>query len=377
MLEEARGIGALARAGMRPRRTVIFASWDGEEAGLAGSTAWTTAHEAALRDHAAIYINSDTNARGTIEGDGEPVLGPLFNGVARDVIDPERQVSAYERKRDLLLVDGAVKPADATADLVIPPLGSGTDFDSFSQHVGIPSIDLSFGNEIVWGSYHSNDDTFAAFTRFEDPGYRYGIALAHVGGRMILRTANADLLPVRFTPLATAIASYVTDLDDEITTMRADAAKRALLTQLNAYTIASDPQAPEQSFGGTDVVPPIDLTPLTAAVARLQRSATTCDGLLDHATPAQIALAAHLDALIRSTERALLDPAGLPHRPWRRNEITAPGRYTGYAPKTLPYAREAVEARDWDGAHAGVVTIAAAIDRFTAAVDHISAALAP
>jgi len=376
MLEEARGIGALARAGMRPRRTVIFASWDGEEAGLAGSTAWSTAHEADLRAHAAIYINSDTNARGTIEGDGEPVLGPLFNGVARDVIDPERNVSAYERKRDFQLVEGTVKPADATADIVIPPLGSGTDFDSFSQHVGIPSLDLSFGDEIPWGSYHSDYDTFAAFTRFEDPGFRYGIALAQTGGRMILRTANADLLPYRFAPLATAIGSYVTDLDDEITKMRADAAKRAVLTQLDAYRIASNPDQPEQSFGETGVVPPIDLTPLTGALARLQKSAAACDALLDRATPAQIAQAASIDALVRSTERALLDPNGLPGRPWRRNEITAPGRYTGYAPKTLPYAREAVEARDWDAARTGVATIAAAIDRYTAAVDRVSAALA-
>jgi N-acetylated-alpha-linked acidic dipeptidase len=303
------------------------------------------------------------------------VFGALFNSVARDVVDPERNVSAYERKRDLQLIDGSVKPADVTADLVIQPLGSGTDFDSFSQHVGIPSLDLSYGDETVWGSYHSDYDTFAAFTRFEDPGFRYGILLAQTGGRMILRTANADLLPYRFTPLATAIAGYVADLDDEITAMRTDSAKRALLTQLNAYAIASDPQAPEQSFGGTGVVPPFDLTPLTAAVARLQRSAAACDALLAVATSAQLTQAATLDELIRSTERALLDPNGLPQRPWRRNEITAPGRYTGYAPKTLPYAREAVEARDWDAARSGVTTIAAAIDRYTAAVDQITAAL--
>jgi N-acetylated-alpha-linked acidic dipeptidase len=291
------------------------------------------------------------------------------------VTDPERRVSAYERKRDLQLVNGTVKPGDADADLVIQPLGSGTDFDSFSQHVGIQSIDLSYGNEIVWGSYHSDYDTFAAFTRFEDPGFRYGIALAQTGGRMILRTANADLLPYRFTPLASALASYLADLDDEIRTMRADSAKRALLTQLNAYAIASDPQSPEQSFGETGVVPPVDLTPIADAIARLQRSATTCDALLDNASPAQRARAASLDPLLRSTERAFLDPNGLPQRPWRRNEITAPGRYTGYAPKTFPYAREAVEARDWDAAHAGILTIAAAIDRFTAAVDRIVAEL--
>jgi N-acetylated-alpha-linked acidic dipeptidase len=303
------------------------------------------------------------------------VLGALFNSVARDVIDPERDVSAYERKRDLELVDGRLAPSDVDADLVIPPLGSGTDFDSFSQHVGIPSLDLSYGNEIPWGSYHSDYDTFAAFTRFEDPGFRYGVLLAQTGGRLILRTANADLLPYRFTPLAVAIGSYVTDLDDEIRTLRDASAKRALLTQLNAYTIASNPDAPEQSFGETGVVPPVDLSPLTDAVARLHRSALAADAQLANATAAQIAQAASLDVLLRSAEQAFLDPNGLPQRPWRRNEITAPGRYTGYAPKTLPAAREAIEARDWDAAHAGIVTIAAAIDRYTAAVDRISAAL--
>jgi N-acetylated-alpha-linked acidic dipeptidase len=168
----------------------------------------------------------------------------------------------------------------------------------------------------------------------------------------------------------------VSDLDDEIRTMRAASAKRAVLAQLDAYAIASDPQAPEQSFGETGVVPPIDLTPLTGAVARLQQSAAACDALLANATPAQMAQASSIDALLRSAEQALLDPNGLPQRPWRRNEITAPGRYTGYAPKTLPYAREAVEARDWDAARVGVLTIAAAIDRYTAAVDRIRAALA-
>jgi len=217
MLEEARAIGVLAKDGKPPRRTVIFTSWDGEEPGLLGSTAWTTAHADELQKHAVIYINTDTNDRGTIVGDGASVLTALYNSVARDLEDPERQVSVYERARDLQLVSGDRKIADADGDLTLDALGSGSDFNPFSAHLGIETIDFSYGGEPLSGLYHSNYDSFDAFTRFDDPGFVYGVLLAKTGGRMVLRTANADVLPYRFVPFATAVDGYVKSLDDEIT----------------------------------------------------------------------------------------------------------------------------------------------------------------
>ena len=373
MLEEARAIGALARAGARPRRTIVFASWDGEEPGLLGSTAWTTAHAADLTNHAVIYINTDTNDRGVLAGDGSSVLTALFNSVARDLTDPERHVSVYERARDALLVSGDRNVADVGADLALDPLGSGSDFNPFSAHLGIETIDLVYGGEVLGGLYHSNYDSFDAFTRFDDPGFFYGVLLAKTGGRLVLRTANADVLPYRFTPFATAVESYLASLDDEIKTARSDAERIELLRQLNAYTIASDPHVPERSSGPADIVPPIDLSQLTTAVARLKRSARACDERLATA-PANAAT--RVDELLFATERALLFGDGLPRRPWMRHQIMAPGRYTGYSAKTLPYVREAIEAGRWEEARDGVSVISGALDRYSTIVDQVSSALA-
>ena len=374
MLEEARAIAMLAKAGSRPRRTVIFASWDGEEPGLLGSTAWSTAHADDLQRHAVIYINTDTDDRGILTGDGSSVLTGLFNSVARDVVDPEHHVSAFERARDAQLVSGDRAVADADADLALDPLGSGSDFNPFSAHLGIETIDFAYGGEPIGGLYHSNYDSFDAFTRLDDPGFAYGLLMAKTGGRMILRTANADVLPYRFMPFATAVAGYVKNLDDEIAALRKHNQTRAALANLNAYVIASDPLAPEVAGPLGGAVPALDTSALGDALARLQESARACDARLATALATQ---APTIDALLRSSERALLDPAGLPRRPWMRHQIMAPGRYTGYSAKTLPYAREAVEAGAWDEARTGVTTIAAALNRYSDIIDQTTKALSP
>ncbi len=374
MLEEARAIAQLAKAGFRPRRTVIFASWDGEEPGLLGSTAWTRAHAEDLQRHAVIYINTDTDDRGILAGDGSSVLTALFNSVARDVIDPERHVSVYERARDAQLVSGDRALADLDTDLALEPLGSGSDFNPFSAHLGIETIDFAYGGEPLGGLYHSNYDSFDAFTRLDDPGFAYGLLMAKTGGRMILRTANADVLPYRFTPFATAVAGYVKNLDDEIATLRKKTESRAALAKLNAYAIASDPLAPEVTGRLGTAVPTIDTSALSDAIARLQASARACDARLATAPPTQ---AASVDTFLRSSERALLDPAGLPRRPWMRHQIMVPGRYTGYTAKTLPYAREAVEAGAWEEARTGITTIAAALNRYSDIIDQTTKALSP
>jgi N-acetylated-alpha-linked acidic dipeptidase len=374
MLEEARAIAMLAKDGSRPRRTAIFASWDGEEPGLLGSTAWSTAHADDLQRHAVIYINTDTDDRGILTGDGSSVLTALFNSVARDVVDPERHVSAYERARDAQLVSGDRALADLDTDLALDPLGSGSDFNPFSAHLGIETIDFAYGGEPVGGLYHSNYDSFDAFTRLDDPGFAYGMLMAKTGGRMILRTANADVLPYRFMPFATAVAGYVKNLDNEIATLRKHNQMQAALAKLNAYTIASDPLAPEVTGRVDDAVPAIDTSALGDAIARLQASARACDARLATAPATQ---APTIDALLRSSERALLDPAGLPRRPWMRHQIMGPGRYTGYTAKTLPYAREAIEAGAWDEARTGLTTIAAALNRYSDIIDQTTKALSP
>ena len=374
MLEEARAIAMLAKAGSQPRRTVIFASWDGEEPGLLGSTAWTTAHADDLQRHAVIYVNTDTDDRGILTGDGSSVLTALFNSVARDVIDPERHVSAFERARDAQMVSGNRAFADLDTDLALDPLGSGSDFNPFSAHLGIETIDFAYGGEPIGGLYHSNYDSFDAFTRLDDPGFAYGLLMAKTGGRMILRTANADVLPYRFTPFATAVQGYAKNLDEEIATLRKQNQTRAALARLNAYSIASDPLAPEGNGRFGDEVPTFDVSELSDAVARLQVSARACDARLANATEAQ---ASRIDALLRSSERALLDPAGLPRRPWMRHQIMAPGRYTGYTSKTFPYAREAIEAGKWEEARTGITTIAAALNRYSDIIDQTTKSLSP
>ena len=251
MLEEAKSIGALAKTGWRPRRTIVYASWDGEEPGLLGSTEWAEQHADELGAKAALYVNSDSNGRGFLSTGGSYSTQRLIDQVASDVKDPETGVSVRERTLAAIAVraddPGAseadkrlAKAASVGPDLPIAALGSGSDYTPFVQHLGIASINLEFtGEDEQGGVYHSQYDTFEHYARFGDPGFHYGVALAQTAGRLVLRAADADVVPLRFGELATDIATNLDELHELTTSMRAHADAVDRLLDMKAFTLAA------------------------------------------------------------------------------------------------------------------------------------------
>jgi N-acetylated-alpha-linked acidic dipeptidase len=217
-LEEARAMGELLKQGWRPKRTIIYAAWDGEEQGLLGSTEWVEAHDKDLREHAVAYLNSDGTGRGFFNPSGSHALENLVNSVARDVEDPETKLTVWKRQQARTIANGTREEkndARTRTDLRIAALGSGSDYSSFLQHAGVPSLDLRFGGfDSSDGIYHSIYDDYYYYTKFLDPDFAYGRTLAQAAGSMMIRLADADLLPFEFTDFAETVQTYVTDLEN-------------------------------------------------------------------------------------------------------------------------------------------------------------------
>jgi N-acetylated-alpha-linked acidic dipeptidase len=387
MLEEAKAIGALAQAGWRPRRTIVYASWDGEEPGLLGSTEWAEQHAAELTAKAALYVNSDSNGHGVLRTDGSYSTQRLIDQVAAEVTDPETGVSVRERTIDLIAVRGAAPEASEAErrlarlasegpDLPIAPLGSGSDYSPFVQHLGIASINLEYtGEEQQAGVYHSQYDTFEHYARFGDPGFRYGVALAQTAGRLVLRAADADVAPLQFGDLAANIDANLAELRTLADTMRERSVSTDRLLDMNAFVLASDPSRPTLPPPREDAVPQIDFSLLQAALDRLRTSAAAYDQVLARTGPLSPARRAEVDRRLIGVEHALTDPRGLPGRPWYQHLIYAPGLLTGYGAKTLPGVREAIEGRRWAEAADYIARTAQALDAASLKIDQAAALL--
>jgi N-acetylated-alpha-linked acidic dipeptidase len=381
MLSEARALGELARTGWRPERTIIYAAWDAEEPMLLGSTEWAEHHADELRRKAVIYLNTDGNGRGFLGAQGSHQFQRLVNQVANDVPDPQTGVTVGERLRARVranafegrntLGDAALVAAEAGGDLPIGPLGSGSDYSAFLQHLGVPSLNIGFGGEgESAGSYHSIYDSFDHFTRFVDPGLAYGATLSRTMGRLVLRLADADVTPVRFTDLAATLRGYLAEVRALITTRQREDAARQRLTSAGIYRIASDPEAPLAELPAVEPTPQIELAALENAIQRLEASARAYDAA--HAARADRLDPATRDRLNKALlgiDQALLILEGLPFRPWYRHSLYAPGRFTGYGAKTLPGVREAIEERRFADADRYAKLTAEAIDRFTTRID--------
>ncbi|HVG35995.1 MAG TPA: M28 family metallopeptidase [Pyrinomonadaceae bacterium] len=376
MMEEARGIGELAKTGWKPKRTIVYAAWDGEEPGLLGSTEWVEAHADLLRKNAAVYINSDSNGRGFLYVGGSHTLEKFINEVARDVVDPQKKVSVAQRARAQLLVNGSAdeqRDAATRADLRIDALGSGSDFTPFIQHIGIAALNLGYGGEDNGGSYHSIYDSFDHYTRFGDPNFDYGVAQAQTAGRAVLRLANADVLPLSFSNFSETIGGYITEVTKLADTMREETKQKNQRINDKVFEIFADPTQP---FVGPKLeapVPFINFAPLQNALVRLQESSRNYDAAMNNMVsagrlPAPDAARA-LDEILIRTERAMTRSEGLPRRSWFKHQIYAPGFYTGYGVKTLPAVREAIEQRNWVEATEQVTVIARVIEGVAAEID--------
>ena len=366
-LEEARAIGELARSGWRPRRTIMFMAWDGEEEGLLGSTEWAEQHAAELQQHAAVYINSDSNSRGFLDAGGSHTLERFVTQVARDVQDPERNVSVLER-RNARAMANTVEPEQRKALrerelLRLDALGSGSDYTAFLQHLGIASLNIGYGGEGGGGSYHSIYDSIDHFERFGDPNFAYGIVQAKTTGRMVLRLANADVLPFEFTTFADTVGRYVDELAKLAETARKATEERNRMIADNTLVVAADPTKTFVAPKADAPVPYLNFAPLQNAVARLKVAARAYD-----ARPRDSASAA-TDEILMHAEQALLSTNGLPRRPWFRHTIYAPGFYTGYGVKTLPGVREAIEQKQWSDVAPQIDIIASALNAYSARIE--------
>jgi N-acetylated-alpha-linked acidic dipeptidase len=375
-MEEARAVGELAKSGWKPKRTIVYAAWDGEEPGLLGSTEWVETHTDLLKRNAAVYINSDTNGRGFLGVSGSHTLEKFINEVARDVPDPERKVSVLERSRALRLVRGSAddrKEARERADLRIGALGSGSDYTSFIDHLGIASLNIGYGGEDGGGSYHSVYDSFVHYTRFGDPNFDYGIALAQTGGRAVLRLATADVLPLSFNNFSDAVGKYLKEVTKLLDDMREETETRNRQISEHTLEVIADPTLTFVVPKMESPVPKLNFAPLESSLARLKETARAYDAAMAEAAKAGRALPAEaqksLDEALIQTERAMTREQGLPRRPWFKHQIYAPGFYTGYGVKTLPGVREAIEQRNWKEAGEQVNVVAETINNLSAGID--------
>lgn len=379
LLAEAKALSDLAREGFEPRRTIVFAAWDGEEPGLLGSTEWVEHHAPELARQAVAYVNSDSNERGYLDMSGSHSLQRLLNQVARDVSDPVKGTSVAERLRGRALLgsdEDDRRRALAREEIRLDALGSGSDYTPFLQHLGIASLNVGFGGEGHYGQYHSIYDSFDHYVRFMDPDFAYGAALARVGGRAVLRLAQAELLPFEFTAVAGAVATYVEEVQALAERLRRESERHNQALERGAFEATAPPDEPRVTPARKDPVPYLNFAPLKNASERLERAALAYERALSAAGPGAPAEARRAaNAILLGAERAFTRPAGLAGRPWFRHHVYAPGFYTGYGVKTLPLAREAIEGRRWADAEQGIDATAQVLLAYSAEVEKAARAL--
>ena len=333
LLEAAHGIGALLRSGWRPKRTILFCSWDAEEEGLIGSTEWVEQHAKAL-DHAVAYFNVDVAVSGPdFSASAVPSLKGFIRGIASSVSSPLGG-TVYQQWRNSQIHRNEQKTPNippAGADQIrVGGLGSGSDFTPFLQHVGVPSTDI--GSEGPYGVYHSVFDNFAWYTQNADPHFLYLQEMARILGLEALRMADADVLPYDYAAYAHEIGAYIEAAKSKAT--------QAGLKSLN-------------------------FAPAAAAAARM---ATAGEKVRDREMAASGDLVG-LNQALRRTEEAFISPAGLPGRPWYRHVIYAPGEFTGYSAVDIPGVNEAIDAKNASLAAQQLDVLTQSLDRATNALD--------
>jgi N-acetylated-alpha-linked acidic dipeptidase len=388
-LEEARALGELYKQGWRPKRTIIYASWDGEEPGLLGSTEWVETHADSLAAHAVAYLNSDSNGRGYLGVEGSHSLESFINGVEQDITDPESNVSSWKRNQAALVMRG---DADARAggDLRIGALGSGSDFTPFLQHLGIASLNLGYGGEDDGGIYHSIYDDFYWYTHFSDTTFVYGRALAQAVGTTVMRLADADVLPFVFTNLAATTHRYIDELQQLRDRRSKEIDEERRRVSDSVYAIVRNPRDPVGAPRLETPPPRFDFAPLldaqdslSAAAARFEKAYTAWrDGGGAAQERAQsgdggAAGLAEVNRRLMRAERVLMLRDGLENRPWFKHSLYAPGFYTGYGVKTMPGIREATEQGEWGRVNGEIARVAEAVNAEAALVKEAATLLQP
>jgi N-acetylated-alpha-linked acidic dipeptidase len=377
LLEEARALGTLLKQGWKPRRTIIYAAWDGEEPMLLGSTEWVEQHAEELRQHAAVYLNTDGNDRGYLGMGGSHSLEQFINGVARDIEDPETKLSAWQRLR-LLKISRAKSAEDRKelrerADLRIGALGSGTDFTGFLDHIGVASLDLGYGGEDEEGIYHSIYDDFYWYTHFSDYDFVYGRALSQTVGTAVMRLADAEVLPFDFVGFADTVQKYMKELEKLLADKQEEIRERNQELEEGAFKATIDPRRPTVAPEKEQVPPYLNFAPLENAVGLVTRSAERYQqaAMNRQAEFGRIDLEAlrSLNRKLIESERKLTSEQGLPRRSWYKHLLYAPGVYSGYDVKTIPAVREGIEQKRYGEAESEIRRVAKALEEESKLID--------
>lgn len=372
LMEEARAVSELVKTGWKPKRTIVYCAWDGEEPGLLGSTEWAEDHGAELQQKAVAYINSDGNGRGFLYAQGSHTLQKMVSDVASVVTDPQTGVSVLERRKSAMAANASsTKAKKAILDnpgMTISALGSGSDYTPFIQHLGIPSLNIGFGGEDEGGEYHSIYDSYDLYRRFKDPKFEYGPTLAKTAGRVTLRLVNATILPFDFKGFYKTVDGYANEVTSLLEDMRESTEVENQMAREKRYILASDPTKKFVAPATKDPVPYLNFSSLMNSLSSLEKSANNYADLVA-ANPSPNTNLDKLNKILYQAEQKLMLDSGLPRRPWFKHSIYAPGYYTGYGVKTLPGIREAIETRNWKEAQEQIDLTARALSDYTAQID--------
>jgi len=370
-MDEAKAIGELVKKGYKLKRTLVYCAWDGEEQGLLGSTEWAEDHQEELRKKAVAYVNTDGNSRGFIGAAGSHTLEPFFNEIADAVTDPQTGVSIKERKYAAAFVS-----ADKTArakmagnkNMKLGALGAGSDWSGFLQFLGIASLNLGFGGEGPGGEYHSIYDSYDHFKKFKDPGFQYGVALSKTAGRVMMRMANADVLPIDVNSFYKTVTEYVTEVKTLLDNTRAETEQENKMIQDKLFDLAKDPTKGFQSPQPKEQVPFLNFSGLENAMLQLKNSAEELQKNYGNGIQMTADKQKELNEILFKMERSLINEKGLPRRSWYKHQVYAPGYYTGYGVKTLPGIREAIEQRNWKEAQENIEVVARTMETYNTQV---------
>ena len=384
MIEEARMLGEMHRQGWNPKRTIIYCAWDGEEPGLLGSVEWVETHVEELQKHAITYINSDSTERGFLFPGGTQDLQTFISAVVRDVQDPETHMTVFERSRlaSISKAKDAEERGDVRkrADLIVHALGDGSDYTAFQDFAGISTLSVEFGGEDEGDQYHSIYDDFYWYTKFVDTDFAYGRALAQTAGSAMMRLADADLIPYDYAPQADAIGKYEQELEKLLKDKQEEFTERNLELKEGVFTATADPHKPSVPPPVETVPPYMNFAPMKNAIEQLKKSSEHYSKALgawqakgSPAIPAELLNTINADLLGMS--RLFLNPKGLPERPWFKNQIYAPGAYTGYGAKPIAAVREYVDEKKWNEADAQIPQVSKVIENVAAGIDRVAAEL--
>ncbi len=374
-IEELRAFSELLKQGWKPKRTIIYAAWDGEEPGLLGSTEWAETHAAELQQKAVAYINSDSNSRGYLGIGGTHSLETFINDVARDITDPEKNIPVWQRLKLFSIsrakTDDDRKDIRSRSQLRINAMGSGSDYTVFVDHLGIASMNLGYGGEAGGGIYHSIYDDYYWYTHFDDSDFVYGRALAQTAGTAVMRLADADVVPFDYNGMTETIGRYVDELEKLAKKKHDDAVERNRELDEGVFSATADPRKKSVPPPREQVAPYLNFAPLRNGLEALRASTDRYQQAFAKAQQdgTTLAKAAAVNTRLMQTERAFLLPEGLPDRDWFKNQIYAPGFYTGYGVKTIPAVREAIEQGKWQLAETSIDKVGKVLQNEAAAID--------